>query len=124
LKSFGELLYEESKLPPRAAEKSRSHIPRIEAPERVRKGEPFEVKIVIGSHPQSLEHSIRWIELYLYEEGREFNPIYVARIELEPPYAEPFISLRLRLEKSGVLYVASYCSLHGVWVASRRIEVE
>jgi len=122
LKSFGEIIVEEGRVPSAALQKVGSHMPRIEAPERVRRGKVFELRIEV-SHSNSVEHGIRCIDIYLYDEGREFNPIHVAHVELEPPYSVPRVSIAMRLEKTCVIYVVVYCNLHGVWVSRKRIEV-
>ena len=71
-----------------------------------------------------MQHSIRWIEVYFYEEGRGFNPIHLATITLTPEYAEPDVTLRLRLSKGGTIYALQYCNLHGVWEGRKEIKVE
>ncbi len=124
MKRFGELVYSRDNVPEKAASKAESHTPRIEAPERVRKGEAFEVKVSVGPHPSTPQHSIMWIDLYFYEEGRGFNPIHIARIEFSPGYTEPVASVVVKLEKSGVLYAVGYCNLHGLWEARKSIVVE
>ena len=44
----------------------KKHLPIIECPKKVAKGEPFEVKIHVGKllkHPNENSHYIEWIEL-------------------------------------------------------------
>ncbi len=123
-KRFGELIYTPGHVAGEAASKAETHTPKIEAPETAKAGEPITVRISVGPHPNTREHSIRWIEVYVYEEGRAFNPIYVAHIDLEPGVAEPDVTLRIRLSKSGVIYALAYCNLHGVWEARKEIKVE
>lgn len=122
-KPFGELIYTPETAGP-AASKAETHAPKIEAPNTVKKGEPFKVIIKVGPHPNQVQHSIRRIEIWFNEEGRAFNPIHIATIDLEPVYAEPEITITIRLEKSGTLYVLSYCNLHGVWETRKDIKVE
>jgi len=106
------------------ASKAKTHQPVIEAPEKVKAGEPFEVKVRVGPHPSTKEHYIGKIEVYYSEAGRDFNPILIASISLAPEYTEPVVSLRVRVEKSGVIHVISYCNLHGLWISGREIRVE
>ncbi len=120
---FGELIYTEEASGPAAAKKE-THMPRIEAPDRVRKGEPFRVTIRVGPHPNEAAHSIRRVELWFTEEGRQFNPIHIATIFLEPGYGEPEVTVTVKLEKSGTLHALAYCNLHGVWEARKEIRVE
>lgn len=122
-KPFGELIYTPETEGP-AASKAETHAPKIEAPDTVKKGEQFKVTIKVGPHPNQVQHSIRRVEIWFSEEGRAFNPIHIATIDLEPVYAEPEITITIRLEKSGTLYALSYCNLHGVWEARKDIKVE
>ncbi len=122
-KKFGDLIYTREAGGPAAA-KAESHVPLIEVPEKVKKGEPFEVKVRVGPHPNEPQHSIRRIELWFYEDGRPFNPVRLASIELEPVYAEPEVTVKVKLEKSGTIYALAYCNLHGVWEERRDIKVE
>ena len=123
-KSFGELIYTPEKAGGEAISKVETHTPKIEAPDKVKAGEEYEVKISVGPHPNTVQHSIRYVKLYFREEGRAFNPIHLATIILEPEYAEPKISLKLKLKKSGTLYAVEYCNLHGLWEARKEIKVE
>ncbi len=120
---FGELIYSRERAPGEAAKKVESHAPSIEAPDEVRAGEPFQVRVRVGPHPNTVEHSIRWVEVYVHEEGRPFNPVHVARVELAPEYAEPELTLTLRLKRTSTIYVLEYCNLHGVWEARKQVKV-
>ncbi|ABM80997.1 class II SORL domain-containing protein [Hyperthermus butylicus] len=124
VKPFGEIIYSQERASGEAISKVETHTPRIEAPDTVKAGEPFQVRIRVGPHPSKVEHSIRWIEVYFYEEGRPYNPIHLARIDLAPEYAEPDVTLTLRLKRGGVIYVLEYCNLHGVWEARKEVKVE
>lgn len=121
---FGELIYSPERAPGEAITKVESHTPKIEAPKKVKKGEAFKIRVSVGPHPNTVQHSIRWIEVYFSEDGRAFNPIQVASARFAPVYAEPEIELTLKLEKSGTIYAIEYCNLHGLWEARHRIEVE
>ena len=116
--------YSREKAPDQVESKVETHEPKIEVPVKVVAGQPFTVRIRVGPHPNTDSHSIRWIEVFFYEEGRTFNPIHIATIQLAPVVAEPDITLTVRVNKSGVLYVLAYCNLHGVWEAKARIMVE
>jgi superoxide reductase len=124
LARFGELIYTRESAAGPASGKAESHTPRVEAPSKARKGEPFRVTVRVGPHPNTPEHSIRRIEVWFSEDGRAFNPVRIASVELEPGYAEPEVAITVRLEKSGMLHVLAYCNLHGVWEADHRVEVE
>ncbi|MCC5998262.1 MAG: class II SORL domain-containing protein, partial [Thermofilum sp.] len=103
-KKFGDLIYSPEVAAGEAVSKVETHTPKIEAPDEVKAGEPFYIKIKVGPHPNTLQHSIRWIEVYFEEEGRAFNPIMLSRIHLEPELVEPEVTLKLVLKKSGVIY--------------------
>ncbi|RLG76857.1 MAG: desulfoferrodoxin [Thermoprotei archaeon] len=124
MKTLGELIYTPEKASGEAISKVESHTPKIEAPDKVKAGEPFEVRIKVGPHPNTVQHSIRWIEVYFYEEGRGFNPVHLATITFTPEYAEPDVTLRLRLSKGGTIYALQYCNLHGMWEGRKEIKVE
>ncbi len=124
MKSFGNLIYTPETASGEAISKVESHTPKIEAPSTVKKDEPFKVRITVGPHPNKVEHSIRRIEVYFYEEGRSFNPVMLAAIDLTPVYTEPDLELTLKLGTRGTLYVIEYCNLHGLWEARKDIQVE
>jgi superoxide reductase len=118
-----ELIYEPGSVKGEAVSKVESHTPRIEAPDKVKSGEVFKVKVSVGPHPNTVEHSIRWIELYFEEQGRPFNPILIGRYEFTPVYSEPVVEVSLKLSKPGRLIALEYCNLHGLWEFSKQIDV-
>jgi len=123
VKYFGSLIYTPETASGEAISKIESHTPKIEAPDAVKADEPFEVRVIVGPHPNTVEHSIRVIEVYFYEDGRPFNPILVASITLTPIYSEPDVRLKMKLRKSGVLYAIEYCNIHGLWEGRKEIKV-
>ena len=124
MSSLGDLIYTPEKASGEAIAKVESHTPKIQAPEKVKANEPFEVKIEVGPHPNTVEHSIRRIEVYFQEDGRAFNPVLVASVELTPVYSEPKLTLTLKVSKSGVIHAIEYCNLHGLWEAKKKVAVE
>ncbi len=124
MKKFGELIYTPEEAPEEVISKAETHTPKIEVPERVRSEEPFKVRITVGPHPNQVSHSIRYIKVYYYEEGRAYNPIHIITITLEPEYAEPDITITMKVKKPGLLYVIEYCNLHGLWEARKKISIE
>lgn len=123
MKPFGSLIYTPETAAGEAITKVESHTPKIEAPDSVKADEPFEVRIVVGPHPNIVEHSIRRIEVYFYEEKRAFNPVLLASVSLTPVYSEPDLKLKMKLKRSGTIYAVEYCNLHGLWEARREIKV-
>ena len=55
--------------------KEEKHVPVIEAPRKVAKGEFFEITVTIGkevAHPNKTEHHIGWIEVFFKPESSKF----------------------------------------------------
>ncbi|MGC9181966.1 class II SORL domain-containing protein [Thermogladius sp.] len=124
MSELGNLIYTPQRASGEAITKVESHTPRIHAPDKVSKNTPFKVRVEVGPHPNTVEHSIRWVELYFKEEGRAFNPVFLGRYVFEPVYHEPVVEVTLKLAKSGRLIAEAYCNLHGVWESSKDIVVE
>jgi superoxide reductase len=123
MERFGDLIYSKEKEEKVLGEK---HTPFIEAPNRVSPDESFEVTIVVGKevpHPNTIEHHIKWIQVFVKEDGRPFNPIHVATFDLGPAYGEPSVKFKMKLKRSSTIHVIEYCNLHGIWEASKKIEV-
>lgn len=118
--------------------KQEKHIPVIEVPDTVKKGEFFDVKITIGkeiAHPNKTEHHIRWIEVYFKPEGGKF-PYHIGTAQftahgesVEGPdsstvYTHHRAVLSFKTDKPGTIYAASYCNIHGVWENAIDIQAE
>lgn len=118
--------------------KTEKHAPVIEAPDTVKKSEAFKVCASVGkeiAHPNTTAHHIRWIEVYFHPDGEKF-PYQVARAEFvahgesaqgadtSTIYTVPSITVSLKSDKSGTLLASSYCNIHGLWQAARKITVE
>lgn len=123
MKKFSEIIYSPEVEDKLAISKRENHTPRIEAPKEAKAGEPFAVRVYIQGHPNTVQHSFRWIELYFYEDGRDFNPIFVARAELTPEISEQEAIFKVKLNRSGILYALAYCNLHGVWENRHEIKI-
>jgi len=113
--------------------KAEKHVPVIDAPDKIKKGE-----IKVGKeipHPNTAEHHIKSIEVYFLVPGEKF-PIQVARFEFNTHgesvkgpntstvYSEPEAVTFFRTERSGAVLAISYCNIHGVWKNTKDIEVE
>ncbi len=121
---LSKLIYSPERAAGEAMGKVESHTPKIEAPDKVKAGETFKIKVWVGPHPNTVEHSIRWIEVYFEEEGRPFNPIMIARFMAEPGVTEPVLEISVKLSRSGTIHALAYCNLHGLWENSRKIIIE
>jgi len=103
------------------------HVPVIKTPAKVKAGEEFEVVINVGEnvpHPNTIEHHIKWIQVFAEVEGRPYNPVHAATFDFGPTFAEPKVKFRMKLNKTATLTALEYCNLHGVWENSVEIEVE
>jgi superoxide reductase len=123
MEPFGDLIYTPDNAAGEALGKVESHTPKIEAPDSVSADKSFEVRIIVGPHPNTIEHSIRQIDVFIAEDGRAFNPILLTTVRLTPVYSEPDIKVNLKLNKSSTLYAIEYCNLHGLWESGKKIEV-
>jgi superoxide reductase len=121
--NLGDIIYSFDNAAGEALGKRESHTPKIAAPDMVKADEMFSVTVSVGPHPNTNEHSIRWIMLLLEEEGRAFNPVVLAKVSLTPVQAQPEVTLKLKLQKGGVLHAMEYCNLHGLWSGKKEIKV-
>ncbi len=102
-------------------ETKKKHTPVIEAPSTVKKGEPFEVKVIVGKevpHPQTTEHYIKWVSLWADE-------VEVAKADFDANNALPIVTFTVKLEKDAKLSALAYCNLHGLWHSEEvKVKVE
>ncbi|MFW6140487.1 MAG: class II SORL domain-containing protein [Acidobacteriota bacterium] len=118
--------------------KKEKHVPVIETPDQVEKGEIFEVKVSLGkevAHPNTTEHHIRWIVVYFKPEGENF-PYQIGKAEFtahgertEGPdtstvYTHHAATLSFKTDKPGTIFALSYCNIHGLWQSSKEIAVK
>jgi superoxide reductase len=94
------------------------HTPRITAPERVKRGEWFDVTVTVGTdmHPSLAEHFVRYIALY--KDGAE-----IARIYLHPVFSAPKVTFTVALDDGGTLRVLAEPTHSAAWEASKPIAV-
>jgi len=117
--------------------KLEKHVPVIEAPDKVKKGESFRVTVSVGRqipHPNTTEHHIRWIEVYFLAEGEKF-PYEIGKFEfaahgesaqgpnMSTVYTQPEVICSFKTEKSGTIFASSYCNIHGLWKNSQEMKV-
>lgn len=97
----------------------KKHVPFIEAPEKVKKGEYFDIKISMGKeidHPMEPGHFIQYVDLYA-------NYYHLSRVSFTPENKAEAI-LKVKLEESCTLRAYTLCNLHGQWEAAKEITVE
>ena len=105
---FGNLIYTYNAAAGEALGKREGHTPKINAPEKVKPDEVFELKITVGPHPNTIEHSIRWIMVSIEEEGRPFNPVLLGKASFTPVTTQPEIVMKVKLQKGGVIHAVEY----------------
>ena len=118
--------------------KKEKHVPVIDAPDKVKKGEFFKVRAIVGeeiAHPNKTEHHIRWIAVYFHPEGEKF-PIEIGKFDFNAHgesaqvpdtstvYTHPEVVATIKTDKPGTILAASYCNVHGLWQNSKDIAVE
>lgn len=121
----------------RADWKLEKHVPVIEAPDAVKAGEVFEVRVTLGkeiAHPNTTEHHIAWIALFFHPEGAKFTHqvghfAFSAHGESTagpnqgPVYTHHQVTAALKLTQPGTLHALAYCNIHGLWESSKEIVV-
>lgn len=92
------------------------HAPVIEAPEKVKAGEPFEIRLSVGEtlHVMSPEHYIEYVEVYFGNEP-------AGRVEFSPTFGVPKATLTLTLDRPVTIVARQYCNLHGLWESRKDI---
>ncbi len=118
--------------------KLEKHVPVIEAPDKVKKGKFFDVKVSVGkeiAHPNKTEHHIRWFEVY-FRPRESKVPYHIGRADFtahgesvqgsdtSTVYTHHQAVLSFKTDVPGTIYAASYCNIHGVWQNAKDIEVE
>jgi len=118
--------------------KQEKHVPVIDAPDTVKKGEFFKITVMVGreiAHPNKTEHHIRWIGVYFQPKGEKF-PYQIGRFEFDAHgesaqgpdtstvYTHPEVALSFKTDKPGVLFASSYCNIHGLWQNSRDVGIQ
>ena len=118
--------------------KKEKHVPVIEAPDSVKKGDAIKVSVTVGKeipHPNATEHHIRWIEAYFLPDGEKF-PYQIGRFDftahgesIQGPntstvFTSPGVAFSFKTEKGGAIMASSYCNIHGLWESSKRLEAK
>jgi len=118
--------------------KSEKHIPVIEAPQTIKKGNLVKVTLTVGKeipHPNTTEHHIRWISVFFLAKGEKF-PYQIGKFDfcahgesVSAPnastiYTHPEVVCNFKTEKSGTILASSYCNIHGLWENSFELNIE
>jgi len=104
----------------KASDLEKKHLPVVSAPQKVKKGECFEVEVEVGKlleHPNEPGHFIEFVELYA-------GDTYLARMDFAPKTTRPIMKTSVTLDhRHGMLRAFSRCNLHGTWENDLDIEV-
>jgi len=118
--------------------KSEKHVPVIEAPDRVRPDEMFDVSVSLGkevAHPNTTEHHIRWIRVF-FKPDDDRSTYDLGNFEFSahgestegpnegPVHTHHGAAFRMRTKKAGTLQAMALCNIHGLWEHERRVELE
>ncbi|MCG8431568.1 MAG: Neelaredoxin, partial [Candidatus Omnitrophica bacterium] len=109
--------------------KTEKHVPAIEAPAEVGKGQVVQVSVSVGreiAHPNTTEHHIRSLDVSFLPEGEKF-PYCLAKFDFtahgesaqgpntSTVYTAPSVVCSFKTDKPGTLFAVSYCNIHGFW---------
>ncbi|MBS3813231.1 class II SORL domain-containing protein [Candidatus Bipolaricaulota bacterium] len=97
----------------------KKHAVVIDAPDKVKAGEEFEVTLKVGEykeHPNEIGHFIEWMELYSGE-------TFLARLDLTPEHSHYVMKATVKLDHAHPLRGRAKCNLHGLWENEKEIEV-
>ena len=118
--------------------KTEKHVPVIEGPDKISKGQPLSIEVSVGkqiAHPNTTEHHISFIEAYFLPLGEKF-PYQLGHFEfnahgasVQGPntssiFSEPKVTASFKTEKSGIIMAVSYCNIHGIWRSEKAVKVE
>ncbi|MDD3905616.1 MAG: class II SORL domain-containing protein [Candidatus Omnitrophica bacterium] len=118
--------------------KKEKHIPVIDAPADVKKGEFFRISVCVGkeiAHPNTTAHHIMWIAVFFLPDGEKF-PYQIGRAEFDAHGASTLGAdtstvfthseavLSMKTDKPGTIMATSYCNIHGLWQDSKKIGVK
>ena len=126
------------KLYQKADWKTEKHVPAIDAPDTVKKGEKILITVTVGKeipHPNTTAHHISWIKLLFWPEGEKFpyevgNAGFLAHgasaegADSSTIYCEPHAVFAFKTDKPGKLLATSHCNIHGFWKDKKVIGVE
>jgi len=96
------------------------HTPKLTAPDRVKRGQWFDVAVIVGAggeHPSLSEHHVRYIALYK-------DTAEIARVYLHPVFSAPRVVFTIALDEGGTLRAIAEPTHSAAWEASKRVSVE
>lgn len=118
--------------------KTEKHVPVIDAPDKVKKGDNVSVGVSVGKeipHPNTTEHHIAWVEVSFLPKGEKFA-YPLGRVEFlthggsaqgpntSTVYTQSTATICFKTEKPGTLFAVANCNIHGFWENSKEIVIE
>ncbi|MFW6154769.1 MAG: desulfoferrodoxin family protein [Planctomycetota bacterium] len=98
----------------------KKHLPVIDAPDKVKINEPFEVTIEVGrllAHPNEHKHFIQFLDLYA-------DDTYLGRADFTSVKSCPKTTFCISLDAPyNELRAYEHCNLHGTWVYHKPVKV-
>jgi superoxide reductase len=117
--------------------KQKLHLPVIEAPDKVKKGEYFNSRVVVNKDiaiPNEIDPPRFWFTVYfLPNESERLYQVVQPLFAIQKEAVEGIdsihnrilyqASLQLKPEKTGTIYAAAYCPIHRLSQSRSRVEV-
>ena len=101
----------------------KKHLPVIEAPDKAKKDEAFEISVRVGGidgvqHPNEAGHFIEWLELYC-------GDTFIARSGFSGGTSYGVARFKVKLSHAhGPLKAWARCNLHGLWEGIKDKNIE
>lgn len=110
--------------------KSEKHVPAITGPDSVKAGEWIKLNVRVGkeiAHPNTVEHHIRWIQVYYTPDGGKFT-FDLGRATFNSHGEGPITTgsnadFHFTASASGTINAVSHCNVHGLWESSKKLTV-
>ena len=110
--------------------KSEKHVPAITGPDSVKAGEWIKLNVRVGkeiAHPNTVEHHIRWIQVYYTPDGGKFT-FDLGRATFNSHGEGPIVTgsnadFHFTASASGTINAVSHCNIHGLWESSKKLSV-
>ncbi len=110
--------------------KSEKHVPAITGPDSVKAGGWIKLNVRVGkeiAHPNTVEHHIRWIQVYYTPDGGKFT-FDLGRATFNSHGEGPITTgsnadFHFTASASGTINAVSHCNIHGLWESSKKLTV-
>lgn len=110
--------------------KSEKHVPAITGPDSVKAGEWIKLNVRVGkeiAHPNTVEHHIRWIQVYYTPDGGKFT-FDLGRATFNSHGEGPITTgsnadFHFTASASGTINAVSHCNVHGLWESIKKLTV-